>query len=122
MTSDPGLFTHLRPCKQWVRIGDDSRLKVVGIGIVPLLCLLSDNSISHVTLHQCLCVPDLGEISLVSSRKCQEKGLVVLGYDNVQEVRCGSVTGELILFSKFIDGIFEVWLHEEYGMLVSFSD
>ena len=45
-----------------------------------------------------------------------------MGYDNVQEVRCGSVTGELILFSKFMDGIFEVRLHEEYGMLVSFSD
>ena len=122
MTSNLGLFTHLRPCKQCVKIGDDFRLEVVRIGIVPLLCLLPNNSSSHVTLHECLYIPDFGEISLVSSSKCQEKGLCVLGYDNLQAIRGGSVTRELILYSKFIDGIFEVQLHEEYGMLVSFSN
>ena len=113
MTSNPNCFTHIHEKEGYVKIGDGSRIKIEGVGNVRLM----PESGKAVILRDCLYVPSLGKLSLLSIRKCQSNGLHVIGHDDILEVR--QPGGTVICFGKDVgNGLFELQLqqHEEFAM------
>lgn len=62
-----------------------------------------------VILQDCLYVPSLEKLSLLSVRKCQSSGLHVIGHDDIPEVR--QAGGTVICFGREVgNGLFELQL------------
>ena len=106
MTSNPGLFAHLRKRGGFVRIGDGSRIKIEGVGTMRLAC---EGDVT-IALRDCLYVPDLGDVSLMSIRKCQRNGFYVIGHDDVLEVRRTTSGPTICLGRDTGKGLFELQL------------
>ena len=95
-----------------MKIGDGSKIKIEGVGDVRLDCVsrLDGSRITSILLKDCLYVPDLGDVSLVSVRKCQKNGLFVLGYGNKLEVRQSAEGRPVCLGVDVGRGLFELQL------------
>ena len=91
---------------EYVGIGDGLRIKVGGIGDVEL----SWNGGYAITLRNCMYVPELGDVSLVSIRKCQKNGFYIIGLSDTIEVT--KPDGKVLCFGKDVgNGLFELQLY-----------
>ena len=110
MTSVPGFFGRVRERSGYVRIGDGSRLSIEGVSDVRLHCTSSDGSCNVIVLKDCLYVPSLGGVSLVSVRKCQKSGYSIVSCSDYFEVR-KAMDGPAVCVGKDIgNGLFELQL------------
>ena len=112
MTSNPDYFTHINENNSYIKIGDGSRIKIEGIGDVKLRLGPQSDGSPTIVLRDCLYIPSLGKLSLLSVRKCQENGLHIVGRDDVLEVR--KPNGTIIYHGKDVgNGLFELQLHHD---------
>ena len=105
MTSHSDCFVRMSEKSGFVKIGDGSRIRIEGIGDVRLENPFNANA--PIVLRDCLYVPSLGNLSLLSVRKCQKNGFHVVGRDDILEVK--RPKGSTVCLGKDVgNGLFEL--------------
>ena len=99
VTSKLDLFVKIKPASGYVRVADERRVPVEGVGEVHLDCQAPGGTTSLVRLKRVLYVPELGNTSLLSWKAVNKQEYKLVGEDEwlcIQDKR----TGEIIIWAK----------------------